>query len=579
MKLPKFLRSKLKTRQTKVNKNGNSDGVVDRPEEESQKVFVYRGQSQGDIPSDIIHATVHPWTRKIKKFAFQSNNSESSSLEKWPYHRESRKGCTSLVELHLNRGLKCLKREAFHSCHSLTGKSGEHEGAVEPTLSIPATVETVGPYAFAHCNSLVNVSFQGEGRLQRLEQGVFCNCTSLAHVELPLGLEDISHDVFSGCISLVDIELRIGERAFEYCTSLNNVAFPQGFVCIGERGFAGCTSLVEVQFQEGLKTVRSEAFRGCTALSAVAFPSTIFDLWFRVFADCTSLLGVEFPRSCTFPAHVRNLPMYDESLFSGCTSLVNLSLSGYVLSETDAFPGCDLLQDYGAGVKDRYARFPVHQVCYNSSSATVDHLIRALDSSEIMVDDFGLTPFHIVATSANPKVETLECLLDRYSFDILCQRDHCGKTMLDYLLMHTSSKVVPLIQTVLQKSVFDRLSEWDIGAKWGSILSQNLESIPRESGIGGADGRRKRVYDDFFRDLGHCMRTEMTSILELALWKSRLHTTQKDEGGSDDDFREICHAQSGALVVIQNVAEHLWYDETKSSTALSIFPVCSTVIN
>ncbi|KAL3930386.1 MAG: hypothetical protein SGBAC_011789 [Bacillariaceae sp.] len=607
MKLPKLLRSKIFKKQ-QTNASGG-DHMVDVPEEapsERLESFVYTGESRDKLPLVIIHATVNPWTRKIKKFAFQNSEYLQSMVIPRNVKKigcEAFKGCTSLVELHLNRGLKCLLREAFHSCRSLTGS--EHEGV--ETLSIPATVDAVGGHAFAYCTSLSNVRFQGG--LKRLAEGVFSNCTSLVHVELALGLEVIADGVFSECASLTGIELpqglewigrnafencvslssvsfprgleRIGDRSFIGCVSLVEVQFPEGLIAIGRSSFVGCTSLVEAQFPEGLISVYDDAFRGCTALSAIALPSSVDELFFRVFADCTSLVGVEFPVFCTSgraSGYLRRFyPCWSESLFSGCNSLVNVSFPSYVVDETGAFPGCPLLEAYGTGVKDRYARFPVHEVCYNSSSATVDDLIRALDSSEMIEDEFGLTAFHIVATSANPRVEILECLLDRYSFDTLCRRDDNGKTMLDYLLMNTSSKVVPLIMVVLEKAILDRMAPWQNGEMRCSNLAQCLRCIPRDKGIVGADGRRKHVNDCFLRNAGHFMRTEMTSLLELALWKSRLHAAQNDEACTDNNIRQICRLQRGAGVVIENVAKHLWRDET--GLALSFFPVCSLTIN
>lgn len=578
MMLAKFLSSKL----TKKTENNNVDGeetatddirLAGSASKERRKVFVYRGQSQGNVPLDVIRATVHPWTREIKKFAFRNHESlQSITIPSnvktigW----KSFKGCSTLVELHLEAGVTKIENEAFQSCSCVTG-SQKVDGAPS-VLTIPKTVESIGWWAFAECTSLAHVCFPGLG-LKSLPGHVFQNCTSLVQVQLPHGLKLISIYAFAGCTSLANIEFpdsleELLGHAFERCASLLEISFPRAMEKIGAYSFAGCTDLVSVEFQEGAKpiTIYDCAFGGCTSLSAVALPSTV-ELCFRVFDHCTSLLGVEFAPNCKL--------LYTYSCFHGCKSLVNVCLPASVIDENDAFQECWLLDDFAGCMKERYSRFPVHQVCYNSSTTRVDDLIRALDSTKMNEDEFGMTAFHVVATSAHPRVEILECLMDRYSMEILCRRNDWGNTMMDYLLIHTSSKVVPLIQTVLRRSVLDELHRWDTTGKWELILSQALDAIPRLCGIDAAKRRSSFVYDSFFRDAGRVLRVELISLLELALWKMRIDLAQVE----GDDSRQICRLQSRAGVLIENVSEYLWNDETYCSTALSFFPVCSANIS
>lgn len=108
-------------------------------------------------------------------------------------------------------------------------------------------------------------------------------------------------------------------------------------------------------------------------------------------------------------------------------------------------------QDGNWHLHDRFAELPIHQLCYHSSTTTVDELKHALDDyqddweSTKFKDYLGMTPFHIVATSANPQVDTLECLLDKFSMEMLKITDRGGKnTMIDYLLLNTRG--IPLLE-------------------------------------------------------------------------------------------------------------------------------------
>mmetsp|Transcript_31415 Transcript_31415/g.75757 ORF Transcript_31415/g.75757 Transcript_31415/m.75757 type:complete len:90 (+) Transcript_31415:917-1186(+) len=58
-----------------------------------------------------------------------------------------------------------------------------------------------------------------------------------------------------------------------------------------------------------------------------------------------------------------------------------------------------------------------------------------------------MTPFHVLATSVALKPDMLGCLRAKYPVEILFHKAHNNKTMLDYLLMHTSSKAVLLIDS------------------------------------------------------------------------------------------------------------------------------------
>jgi len=52
------------------------------------------------------------------------------------------------------------------------------------------------------------------------------------------------------------------------------------------------------------------------------------------------------------------------------------------------------------------------------------------------------------------------CLLDSYPIEILEETDNHGRTMVDYLLAHTSSRSIPLLKKILQRAILDRMYGW-----------------------------------------------------------------------------------------------------------------------
>ncbi|CAJ1941139.1 unnamed protein product [Cylindrotheca closterium] len=563
--------SKSKRKPSRSSSSSKTEGNNQRAEKEEEKdiIFVYKGQSKKHYPNDFTHAIIHSSVRKIGKEAFF--NSESLySIAIPPRVKTIRQSafeeCSSLVLLDLYNGLETIEYAAFRSCRSLLGTTST--GVLQQNKDssnndrrtifvIPKTVTTIGGHAFFNCISLQHVQFhQG---LQSIGRAAFSACRWLLEIKLPLGLK------------------HIGNSAFCQCKSLRAVSIPPTVHAIEDGAFQYCSALGQVDLEEGLKSIESTAFASCSALSAIALPSSLEKIGFRAFLGCTSLVGVEFPSD--FSA------WFGEDCFAHCNSLVNVSLPASVHASCpkQVFAGCEMLPEHQAlRLQERFEYFPVHRACYYASVGTVYDLILALDSHgddpKLLKDQFGLTAFHIVATSAHPRFEMMRCLLDNYPTEILEYSDKTGRTMLDYLMMHSSSaKVIPLIQLVLQRTIVDKLSSWGVGHTWVSSLLGCLESIQSDYDI---ETRCKYVHDSFFGDVGHCIRLESTSLFEEALWKMRMMTVEKEEMQGRNDYRQLCRFHCGAEVVIGNVAQYLWNeDESKADTALSIFGNLVTSLN
>ncbi|KAL3930385.1 MAG: hypothetical protein SGBAC_011788 [Bacillariaceae sp.] len=518
-------------------------------EDKKDVVFVYNGQSKKKYPKDFTHVTIQSSMRKIEKEAFQNSQSLYSIVipPRVKTIREAAfEGSESLVLVEFHEGLETIEYAAFRSCRSLVGMQQKlQDGEYRTLLVIPRTVVRIGDVAFYNCISLRYIQFhQG---LQHIGRAAFSACRWLVEIKFPFGLK------------------RIGNSAFCECKSLRDISVPATVESIEDGAFQHCSALGDVDLREGLKFVESAAFAGCSSLSAISLPSSLKKIGFRAFLDCANLVGVEFP--CDFSAK------FGWDCFAHCNSLVNVSLPTTVTdSPNEVFAACEMLpQLESQHLRDRFIYFPVHKVCYYSSVTTVYDLILALDSrdSKILKDKCGLTAFHIVATSAHPRVEFLRLLLDKYPAKILDYSDKTGRTMLDYLMMHSSNTVVPSIQLVLQRAVVTKLSSWGLGGKWVANLLGCLELMHSEHDL---ETRRNYVRYSFFGDVGHCMRLESTSLVEQALWKMRMIIVEKEESPGTHDYRQICRFQCGAGVVIENVTEYLWdADETKSDTALSVF--------
>lgn len=154
------------------------------------------------------------------------------------------------------------------------------------------SVQFVGPYAFANCGSLEDVSFPV--------------CSS------------------------------VGNEAFTYCSSLKTVSVPET-VSFGASTFFGCSALSAVTIgcnSNFCTTINYSAFRGCTLLSDIKFVyagSYVDGLFTGVlsyaFAGCKSLERIRiYGKSVT-----GNSPFsIGSNAFNGCSALSSCIISGYV---------------------------------------------------------------------------------------------------------------------------------------------------------------------------------------------------------------------------------------------------------
>eukprot|EP00526_Cylindrotheca_closterium_P005562 CAMPEP_0113631136 /NCGR_PEP_ID=MMETSP0017_2-20120614/16181_1 /TAXON_ID=2856 /ORGANISM="Cylindrotheca closterium" /LENGTH=565 /DNA_ID=CAMNT_0000541635 /DNA_START=46 /DNA_END=1743 /DNA_ORIENTATION=+ /assembly_acc=CAM_ASM_000147 len=532
--------------------------ALEQSTEDGEVVFVYTDQTIEKAPTNTTRVIVDPSARRINDQAFRNYEhlrSVSIPATVEEIGNEAFEGCSSLVDVRLHRGLKRVGTSAFAQCSSLVG------------IEIPMGITAIEESTFGGCSSLRNVRMPTT--VETIGENAFCVCSKLERISLHQGIRAIGQGAFSFCKSLLEIEIPHGihvirKSTFWWCKSLCSVSIPNTVEIIETNAFYECDSLTDAQLGSGLKRIDEAAFENCKGLSAIALPVSLEVLGTRAFADCTSLLGVELPTEIDI--------RIESQCFPGCESLVNFCLpdAGVIQLQSHALTGSCLCSDGGYYLPRRHG---ILRACYESTTTTVEELTRILDSSNILAewslkDSCGMTAFHILAMSVSLNPDVLKCLLDRYPMDVLGFKDRYENTMMDYLLKHTSSRAVLLLRTVLQTAVVNTTSTWQ-----RSSLSVLVESIPQSSDM---DARRQCTLD-FFRHVGYCERVERTSLLELAVWNMKMKNSVKVKETHNDDGvdRESCRLHCGARIVIENVFGFFWEGETRSDTALSLFPLCS----
>lgn len=163
-------------------------------------------------------------------------------------------------------------------------------------ISIPASVESIGKYAFSECTSLRG-TITLPAKISRIEDHTF-DSTALEGIVIPEGTTFIGEYAFAGAaireIVFPDSIETIGEGAFSECRSLGKVALPAKLTHVSGYAFAGCASLSSVVFNNRLEGIYASAFSNCSALTSVSLPASIQFIE-DAFSGCDNLKEIHIP--------------------------------------------------------------------------------------------------------------------------------------------------------------------------------------------------------------------------------------------------------------------------------------------
>lgn len=249
------------------------------------------------------------------------------------------------------------------------------------SVTLPASVQTVGMVAFQRCSKLVE--FRAGNGLLRIQPSAFNLCEELTKLILNDGLEEIDDYVFYGCTKLANNSLRsivpktvtrigymaFGETRLWNTPDENNIIYAGNWVV----GYKENTNLGEVTLSENVAGIADYAFMDCTTLRSLANLSACRYIGEGAFYNCTDLFSVTLhpylPElknyvfyNCTGLGQVI-LPYCLETIgqmaFYKCESLTKLDFSEMVLDEdsdglvvgTAAFYGCISLREILLGDK------------------------------------------------------------------------------------------------------------------------------------------------------------------------------------------------------------------------------------
>lgn len=119
------------------------------------------------------------------------------------------------------------------------------------SVSIPATMKTIGNEAFKNCSNLTSLTFEGDSQLEQIGNYAF-NVSGLTTISIPATVKTIGNNAFQDCGNLKSLTFegesqleQIGHGAF-YNTVLTTIDIPASVTSIGTYAFFGNTALQQV---------------------------------------------------------------------------------------------------------------------------------------------------------------------------------------------------------------------------------------------------------------------------------------------------------------------------------------------
>lgn len=325
---------------------GKIDGVEYGPFAGGKLETVSFGTLINTIPDNLCMNTT-----SLQKIELQSVKASLRTIGKNAF-----KGCTSVEEVTIPKGILTVSNSAFEGCSGLTdvtiaAKTINAKAFAECTnlkaVKMEEGVTTIQGMAFANTQiSAVTIpstlTTAGTTKEGTIEKGPFAG-TMIATVH---GQTEDSTEAQEGATILPETK-KIPDNLFLGCTSIIDVQIPETVTEIGQKSFKDASSVENVTFAvntetgkvKGVEKIGISAFDGCSSLRELVLPETVTEVLQGAFANEGALVKADMSRAAS-------LKKWEKESFKGDTALAEVVLptaGGITAIPDGAFAGCTSL--------------------------------------------------------------------------------------------------------------------------------------------------------------------------------------------------------------------------------------------
>ena len=293
----------------------------------------------------------------IGEYAFENWNALTTivipnsvtSIKKYAFNY-----CHGLVSVSIPNTVTSFGNSIFNDCTALTSVTINNDNAVEnfktifPTyskittvtlgdgitsipnstfmgfgvlksISVPATVESIGEYAFAYCTSLTDFKYLGTSNPTAVDN-IFEESSSLKVIKVTSNYLDneccgLPIVRFGVCGNNLNWELQPSTGALVISGTGQMVNYTVNSPAPWN---AYKSDIKSINVGEGVKSIGNNALASCNNLFSINLPSSLISIGNSAFSGCINLSSVNF--------YGNTEPTNDKTAFSQCDSLVEVTV-------------------------------------------------------------------------------------------------------------------------------------------------------------------------------------------------------------------------------------------------------------
>ncbi|CAJ1950066.1 unnamed protein product [Cylindrotheca closterium] len=440
-------------------------------------------------------------------------------------------------------------------------------------VRVDPSVRVIEWDTFAGCGQMRSIELPHG--LVRIMGRAFLDCYALKDPQIPPTVKEIGDMAFSSCLAMNSLDLpegleRIGRAAFPSC-SFRNVKIPRSMTEVGDKVFSCCTDMISIEIPHGVTAIHSEAFFQCLELRNVAIPDTVNVIGENAF-ECCFKLQDKFPEEDSLVEALKTR-FDDLPLHKICYYQAHQSTEETLQELSEAMMDMDALETVGGGVpcrvqQDAFGLTPLHILAMSKKQQgnmeLYQFLVETYPEDLTVYDTWGYLPIYYACLSDAP-LEIAQYLLDthkRLSPENAVEEIPWHAIVDSFSIMFVSAAV---LKCVIHWTIVDRLELLEY-APWREAIIQSIDLIP--------DGGRKtwkekdKQVNAVYDLVNLCELKELTSILELVAWKSKVdQTTNTTSQGDVDGKNQHQHQQHVELPVVLEVAATATADSDSNSAA------------